>query len=69
MLPDDEIDDLVLAACEAAANAVEHAVHPTEHFFDLTAETEDGRVGDRGPRLRALADRRPGRPGTTGGGC
>jgi len=34
----------VLAACEAAANAVEHAVHPTEHFFDLTAQTDDGRV-------------------------
>ena len=43
-IPDDEIEDLVLAACEAAANAVEHAVHPTEHFFDLTAETGDGRV-------------------------
>jgi anti-sigma regulatory factor (Ser/Thr protein kinase) len=43
-LPGDEIDDLVLATCEAAANAVEHAVHPTEHFFDLTAETEDGHV-------------------------
>jgi anti-sigma regulatory factor (Ser/Thr protein kinase) len=43
-LPDDEVADLVLAACEAAANAVEHAVHPTEHFFDLTAETDDGRV-------------------------
>ena len=43
-LPVDEVDDLVLAACEAAANAVEHAVHPTEHFFDLTADTQDGRV-------------------------
>ena len=43
-LPDNDVDDLVLAACEAAANAVEHAVHPTEHFFDLTAETDDGRV-------------------------
>jgi anti-sigma regulatory factor (Ser/Thr protein kinase) len=43
-LPADEVEDLVLAACEAAANAVEHAVHPTEHFFDLTAETDDGRV-------------------------
>jgi anti-sigma regulatory factor (Ser/Thr protein kinase) len=43
-LPTEEVEDLVLAACEAAANAVEHAVHPTEHFFDLTAETDDGRV-------------------------
>ena len=43
-LPDNDVDDLVLATCEAAANAVEHAVHPTEHFFDLTAETDDGRV-------------------------
>jgi anti-sigma regulatory factor (Ser/Thr protein kinase) len=43
-LPDNDVEDLVLATCEAAANAVEHAVHPSEDFFDLTAETDDGRV-------------------------
>ena len=37
-LPPDEADDLVLAACEAAANVVEHARWSTEAYFDVTFE-------------------------------
>jgi anti-sigma regulatory factor (Ser/Thr protein kinase) len=37
-LSDDESQDLVLAACEAATNAVEHAQHPELPFFDVSAE-------------------------------
>jgi anti-sigma regulatory factor (Ser/Thr protein kinase) len=40
-----EIDDLLLAACEAAANGIEHAQHPTEPYFDVQAEVD-------GPRIR-----------------
>jgi len=43
-LPDAEIDDLVLAACEAAANGVEHARDPAEPFFDVLAEFHGHRV-------------------------
>src|SRR4051794_16339232 len=43
-LPDPEIDDLVLAACEAAANGIEHARHPTEPFFDVEAEVDGQRI-------------------------
>jgi anti-sigma regulatory factor (Ser/Thr protein kinase) len=43
-LPDAEVDDLVLAACEAAANGIEHAQHPTEPFFDVQAEVEGRQV-------------------------
>jgi anti-sigma regulatory factor (Ser/Thr protein kinase) len=43
-LSDDEFYDLILAASEAATNAVEHAQHPTEPFFDVSAEVDDGRV-------------------------
>jgi anti-sigma regulatory factor (Ser/Thr protein kinase) len=39
-LPEKEVDDLVLAACEAAANGVEHARHPAEPFFDVQAGIE-----------------------------
>ncbi|WP_167760513.1 ATP-binding protein [Blastococcus sp. CT_GayMR16] len=39
-LPDRDIDDLVLATCEAAANAIEHALQPTEFFFDVRAVIE-----------------------------
>jgi anti-sigma regulatory factor (Ser/Thr protein kinase) len=34
----------VLAACEAATNAVEHAQHPTEPFFDAFIEIDEGVV-------------------------
>ncbi len=45
-LPDDELDDLVLAAGEAAANAVEHARWPALPFFDVCTE-----VGERRARI------------------
>jgi anti-sigma regulatory factor (Ser/Thr protein kinase) len=37
-LPDDELDDLVLAAGEAATNAVEHARSPRLPFVDVSTE-------------------------------
>jgi signal transduction histidine kinase/DNA-binding NarL/FixJ family response regulator len=40
----DHAYDLLVAACEAATNAVEHAQHPTEPFFDVTAAVVDGRI-------------------------
>ena len=43
-LSDDEIEDLLLAASEAANNAVEHAQEPTEPFFDVCTEVNDGEV-------------------------
>ena len=39
-----EVDDLLLAACEAAANSIEHAQHPAEPFFDVEAEIDGLRV-------------------------
>ena len=36
--------DLVLAACEAASNAVEHAQYPSEPFFYVLIEVDDERV-------------------------
>src|SRR4051794_25881922 len=36
--------DLLLAACEAATNAVEHAQDPTEPYIDVAAEVGGGRV-------------------------
>jgi anti-sigma regulatory factor (Ser/Thr protein kinase) len=41
-LPDDELDDLILAAGEAGSNAVEHARMPALPFFDVLTE-----VGER----------------------
>jgi anti-sigma regulatory factor (Ser/Thr protein kinase) len=43
-LDEERAYDLVLAACEAATNAVEHAQDPTEPFIDVAAEVVDGRV-------------------------
>jgi anti-sigma regulatory factor (Ser/Thr protein kinase) len=40
----DESEDLVLAVCEAATNAVEHAQHPEVPFFDVSAEIGRGVV-------------------------
>jgi anti-sigma regulatory factor (Ser/Thr protein kinase) len=37
-LPEQDVEDLVLAACEAATNGIEHARHPAEPFFDVQAE-------------------------------
>ncbi|MGY1825820.1 ATP-binding protein [Blastococcus sp. SYSU DS0541] len=36
--------DLLLAACEAASNAIEHAQHPTEPVIEVTAVVEDSVV-------------------------
>jgi serine phosphatase RsbU (regulator of sigma subunit)/anti-sigma regulatory factor (Ser/Thr protein kinase) len=40
----EEAYDVVLAACEAAANAVEHAYGPSEARFHVTAQEEEGEV-------------------------
>ncbi|MDP9391081.1 MAG: response regulator [Actinomycetota bacterium] len=42
----DQAYDLLLAACEAATNAFEHAQEPTEPFFDVTVH-----VGEREVRI------------------
>jgi anti-sigma regulatory factor (Ser/Thr protein kinase) len=39
-LSDDAFYDLLLAASEAASNAVDHPQHPTEPFFDVVAEID-----------------------------
>jgi anti-sigma regulatory factor (Ser/Thr protein kinase) len=43
-LTDDERYDLLLAACEAASNAIEHAGNPSEPFFDVLTEIGDAGV-------------------------
>jgi signal transduction histidine kinase/CheY-like chemotaxis protein len=43
-LGEDQAYDLLLAACEAATNAVEHAQDPTEPFVDVEAVVADGRI-------------------------
>jgi len=43
-LDEDQAYDLLLAACEAATNAVEHAQRPLEPFIDVTAQVGGGRV-------------------------
>jgi anti-sigma regulatory factor (Ser/Thr protein kinase) len=43
-LPGDELDDLVLAASEAATNAIEHARTPVPGYFDVLADVEGTRV-------------------------
>ncbi|SDY81937.1 Anti-sigma regulatory factor (Ser/Thr protein kinase) [Geodermatophilus africanus] len=43
-LPETELDDLVLAASEAAANAVEHAQFSTLPFFDVLTEVGENSV-------------------------
>ena len=40
----DETEDLLLAASEAANNAVEHAQQPTEPFFEVSSEVDDEQV-------------------------
>ena len=40
----DQAYDLLLAACEAATNAFEHAQDPTEPFFDVTVHVDDAQV-------------------------
>jgi hypothetical protein len=60
-LPDPELDDLILAAGEAATNAVEHARLPTLPFFDVSAE-----VGERRTRI-VIQDHGRWCPPTAGG--
>nr|WP_239521988.1 ATP-binding protein [Geodermatophilus sabuli] len=43
-LSHDETEDLLLAASEAANNAVEHAQQPTEPFFDVSSHIDDEQV-------------------------
>lgn len=43
-LSGDQCYDLLLAACEAASNAIEHAQHPSEPFFDVLTQVDDGWV-------------------------
>ncbi|WP_100501179.1 ATP-binding protein [Geodermatophilus chilensis] len=43
-LDEDLAYDLVLAACEAATNAIEHAQDPAEPVIDVGAEVAGGRV-------------------------
>ena len=43
-LSGDERYDLLLAVCEAASNAIEHARDPSEPFIDVLSEISDGRV-------------------------
>lgn len=43
-LDEDRTYDLLLAACEAATNAVEHAQEPSEPYVDVTAARDDGHV-------------------------
>src|SRR5438067_540770 len=42
-----QIDDLLLAACEAATNGIEHARNPTEPFLDVEVQVA-------GPRVRIV---------------
>jgi anti-sigma regulatory factor (Ser/Thr protein kinase) len=41
---EDQAYDLLLAACEAATNAIEHAQEPTQPYVDVSAVVEDGCV-------------------------
>jgi CheY-like chemotaxis protein/anti-sigma regulatory factor (Ser/Thr protein kinase) len=41
---EDQAYDLLLAACEAATNAFEHAQDPAEPFFDVTARVDEREV-------------------------
>jgi anti-sigma regulatory factor (Ser/Thr protein kinase) len=43
-LSDDERYDLLLVACEAASNAIEHPGNPTEPFIEVLAEIAGPRV-------------------------
>jgi len=43
-LCEDERYDLLLAVCEAASNAIEHARNPTEPFFDVLTQIGEARV-------------------------
>ena len=65
---DDQAYDLLLAACEAATNAFEHAQDPTEPFFDVTVHVDDDQVRisvrDYGQWRERMASMDRGRGGT-----
>jgi anti-sigma regulatory factor (Ser/Thr protein kinase) len=44
-LPADDLEDLLLAASEAAADAVEHADRSDRRYFDVLAEVGENRAG------------------------
>jgi len=60
-LPDGELEDLMLAAGEAATNAVEHAGMRTRPFLDVCAD-----VGEARARI-VIQDHGRWRPPTVGG--
>ncbi|WP_246064073.1 ATP-binding protein [Blastococcus colisei] len=41
---EDQAYDLLLAACEAVTNAIEHAQEPAQPYFDVTAAVDGGHV-------------------------
>jgi anti-sigma regulatory factor (Ser/Thr protein kinase) len=43
-LREEELYDLLLAACEAATNAIEHAQQPTVPYVDVLVDVMDGQV-------------------------
>jgi anti-sigma regulatory factor (Ser/Thr protein kinase) len=43
-LLDEELEDVILAAGEAASDAAEHAQQPADPFFDVAAAIDDGVV-------------------------
>jgi anti-sigma regulatory factor (Ser/Thr protein kinase) len=43
-LPPDALHDLLMATCEAAANAVEHPQEPSQPYFDVSFHVEDEQV-------------------------
>jgi anti-sigma regulatory factor (Ser/Thr protein kinase) len=59
-LSDDERYDLLLAVCEAASNAIEHARNPSEPFFDVLTEIAEARVTVVVRDHGQWSDRRPG---------
>ena len=64
---EDEAFDIIVAAQEACANAIEHAYGPGRAEFELEARYADGRVTHHGRRPRPLAA--AARPATAAAGC
>ena len=64
-LSGEQLYDLLLAACEAASNAIEHAQRPSQSFFDVLTEVDHERVSilvrDFGEWLEPIAGSHRGR--------
>jgi anti-sigma regulatory factor (Ser/Thr protein kinase) len=43
-MPPENLQDLMMAACEAATNAIEHAQQPSEPFVDVLFDVTDDQV-------------------------